>query len=244
VLTKTGSTELTEGACATVPPSFGAWYWKDYAAKDAPANQATPADGTSSPPQWTRSFSNGFGNQQNSYLQVLISHHWGQLVVAHFKAPTFPDTALGEPVYGDWDLRYWSICTYDSSGTAVYGCVPDQAAPETDGWVTYVVSEAGQRPANATAADAVSWLPWGPANEIQIMERNMLPRTGFTGASQTIATPAQNPDAAGLMGSYYPTSAYCSVATFEKGGWQACLPALARKLAPHRHHRRVRKRSR
>jgi hypothetical protein len=242
VLDSSGAVELAEGACSTTPPSFGAWYWKAYAQEDAPANQQTPADGTAAPPQWTRSFSNGFGNQQNSYLQVLISHHWGQLVVAHFKAPTFPNTSAGEPVYGDHDVRYWSVCTYDSSGTAVFGCVPDVQAPEHDGWVTYVVSEAGQRPSNATAADGVSWLPWGPANEIQIMERNMLPEAGFAGASQNIATPAENADAAKIMGDYYPTSAYCSVPTFERGGWQACLPALAKRLAasaaPKRTHKR------
>lgn len=235
VLGKDGSVQLTEGACATTPPSFAAWYWKDYAQEDASANQSTPADGTTAPPQWTRSFSNGFGNQQNSYLQVLISHHWGQLVVAHFKAPTFPNTSEGQPVYGNYDLRYWSVCTYDSSGTAVSGCVPDYQAPKTDGWVTLVVSESGERPSNATTADGVSWLPWGPANEIQIMERNMLPEASFKGASQSIQTPAQNPKAAKLMGSYYPTSAYCSETTFEHGGWQACLPALAKELASTRH---------
>lgn len=82
---------LTEGACATIPPSFGAWYWKGYAQENSPAGQATPASGTTAPPQWTRSFSNGFGNQQNSYLQVLVSHHWGQLVVAHFKGADVPE---------------------------------------------------------------------------------------------------------------------------------------------------------
>jgi hypothetical protein len=240
VLSSTGSTELAEGACSTTPPSFGAWYWKAYAQENASAGQATPADGTTAPPAWTRSFSNGFGNQQNSYLQVLISHHWGQLVVAHFKAPTFPNTSAGNHVYGKYDLRYWSVCTYDSTGTAVFGCVPDYQAPQRDGWVTFVVSEAGQRPRNATSAHGVSWLPWGPANEIQIMARNMLPEARFKQASEDIATPAENVDAAKIMGSYYPTSAYCSEATFERGGWQACLPALAKKLA-HKSHKSAHK---
>lgn len=242
VLSADGSLEFREGACATIAPSTGAAYWKAYAAEDPSPGQATPADGTTSPPQWTRSFSNGFGNQQNSYLQVLVSHHWGQIVVSHFRAPTFPNTSAGQPVYGRHDVRYWSVCTYDSTGTAVFGCVPDYRAPQDRGWVTFVVSPAGQRPSNATAAQRVSWLPWGPANEIQVMERNMLPAASFTGASQRIAVPADNPDAARIMGHYYPTSAYCSVATFQRGGWQACLPALAKELArhhrSHRHHRR------
>jgi hypothetical protein len=231
VLTASGATELDEGACSTTPPSFGAWYWQDQAQASAPSDQSTPADGTTSPPVWTKSFDNGFGNQQNSYLQVLVSHHWGELVVAHFRASTFPNTTAGEPVYGKHDLRYWSVCTYDSSGTAVFGCAADHQIPQTGGWVTLVVSDPGHRPRNATSADGVAWLPWSPNNEIQIMERNMLPAAGFTGASQQIATPAQNPQAAQIMGTYYPTSAYCATATFERGGWQACLPALARALA-------------
>jgi hypothetical protein len=234
VLSSSGASELSEGACAAIPPSFGSWYWKLEAGESAPANQKTPADGTDATPLWTRSFSNGFGNQQNSYLQVLISHHWGQLVVAHFKAPTFPNTSAGVPVFGRHDLRYWSICTYDSSGTAVYGCVPDYLVPEHNGWVTYVVSDVAHRPANATSADGVAWLPWGPSNEMQIMERNMLPEASFSGASQRIAVPADNPRAAKIMGNYYPTSAYCSERTFARGGWQACLPALARRLAKRR----------
>jgi hypothetical protein len=230
VLSADGTPQLSEGACATIPPSFGAWYWQQKAAQDAPAGQATPADATTAPPAWTRSFDNGFGNDQNSYLQVLVSHHWGELVVSHFKAPTFPDEAAGRPVRAGGQLRYWSVCTYDSSGTAVFGCVADRWARQRKGWVTYVVSEAGHRPRNATAAHGVSWLPWGPDNTIQIMERNMLPAASFTGASQRIRSPGLNPRAAQLMGDYYPTSAYCSRATFERGGWQACLPRLAREL--------------
>jgi hypothetical protein len=232
VLNSTGGTEFDEGDCASIA-NLGDAHWVQYAQQSAPANQATPANGTASPPQWTRSFDNGYGNQQNSYLQVLVSHHWGPLVVSHFRAPTFPNTSAGQNVWShDYDVRYWSICVYDDTGTAVWGCVPDYQATETDGWVTFVVSDAAHRPSNATAADGVSWLPWGPANEIQIMQRNMLPSASFKGASQLIATPADNPDAAKIMGSYYPTSAYCSEQTFEQGGWQACLPALAKQLAP------------
>ena len=231
VLTASGATEVDEGPCSTTPPSFGAWYWQDQAQSSAPPGQSTPADGTTSPPVWTRSFDNGFGNQQNSYLQVLVSHHWGQLVVAHFRAPTFPNTTAGQPVYGGYDLRYWSICTYDSSGTAVFGCAPDYQFPQTGGWVTLAVSDPAHRPRNATSADGVAWLPWSSNNEIQIMERNMLPAARFTGASQQIGTPAQNPEAAQIMGTYYPTSAYCATATFECGGWQACH-RLSRERSP------------
>jgi len=219
-----------EGTCGDTFSIEGSYY-DHYAQENAPANQASPANGTTQTISWTRSFDNGYGNLQNSYLQVLVAHHWGQIVVAHFKAPTTPNTNAGQPVFGNWDMRYWSICTYDDTGTAVYGCVPDDAAPkDKEGYVTFVVSEAGQRPGNATVADGVSWLPWGPQNEIQVMQRNLLPASSFTHASESIATPADNADAAKIMGNYYPTSAYCSEQTFEQGGWQACLPTLAKQL--------------
>jgi uncharacterized membrane protein len=220
-----------EGACADTFSIEGSYY-DQYAQENAPANQGSPANGTTRAVSWTRSFDNGYGNLQNSYLQVLVSHHWGQIVVAHFKAPTTPNTNAGQSVFGNWDMRYWSICTYDDTGTEVYGCVPDDAAPkDKEGYVTFVFSEAGQRPADATAADGSAWVPWGPENEIQLMQRNLLPAPSFRHASESIATPADNADAAKIMGEYYPTSAYCSEQTFERGGWQACLPALAKQLA-------------
>jgi uncharacterized membrane protein len=222
---------VAEGACADTFSIEGSYY-DHYALENAPANQASPANGTTPAIAWTRSFDNGYGNLQNSYLQVLVSHHWGQIVVAHFKAPTTPNTNAGQPVFGNWDMRYWSICTYDDTGTEVFGCVPDDTAPEDkQGYVTFVFSEAGQRPADATAADGVAWVPWGPQNEIQLMQRNLLPAATFRHASESIATPADNAQAAKIMGKYYPTSAYCSEQTFEQGGWQACLPALAKQLA-------------
>lgn len=221
----------SEGACGDTFSIEGSYY-DHYAQENAPAGQASPANGTTPAVSWTRSFDNGYGNLQNSYLQVLVAHHWGQIVVAHFKAPTTPNTNAGQPVFGSWDMRYWSICTYDDTGTEVYGCVPDDAAPkDKEGYVTFVVSEAGQRPANATVADGISWVPWGPQNEIQLVQRNLLPASSFAHASESIATPADNADAAKIMGRYYPTSAYCSEQTFEQGGWQACLPALAKQLA-------------
>jgi uncharacterized membrane protein len=219
VLNHNGQVAGTEGACAATF-SVSSSYWNHYALENAPANQATPANGTAQAIDWTRSFSNGYGNLQNSYLQVLVSHHWGKIVVFHFKAPTFPNTNAGQPVFGNWDLRYWSVCTYDDTGTEVFGCVPDYQAPkDKDGYVTFVVSESGQRPSNATAANGVSWLPWGPQNEIQVMERNLLPAASFAGASENITDPADNANAAKIMGDYYPTSAYCSEQTFEQGGW-------------------------
>jgi hypothetical protein len=44
----------------------------------------------------------------------------------------------------------------------------------------------------------------------------------YRDAAQSITAPGQSPEA--KMGSYDPTAAYCSTATFERGGESACLP--------------------
>ena len=224
VQTASGATVASEGACATTPPPTGSAVWSAAGENDYPAAAPQPAvAGATSPPTWGRAFGSALGNQQNAYLVTDVSRRLGQLVVIHTRAPTFPDTRAGAPVYGDHQLRYWSICTYDQSGQAAIGCAADYAASIRDGWITYVVSDPGVRPANATGANGVTWLPWGATdNGDQIVYRNMLPAPTFANAAQRI-TPASAPRA--VMGSYYPTAVYCSTATFQRGGWQACSGA-------------------
>jgi hypothetical protein len=103
----------------------------------------------------------------------------------------------------------------------VIGCAAAYRAAIRHGLVAFVVSDPSHRPRNATAAHGVTWLPWGPANAIQIVYRNMLPARSYSHAIQRIANPRQSVRA--TMGAYYPTAAYCSAATFQRGGWKACL---------------------
>jgi hypothetical protein len=83
-----------------------------------------------------------------------------------------------------------------------------------------VISDPVDRPANATAANGVTWLPWGGIfpNGV-VIYRNMLPASTFTQAIQSI-TEQGTPQA--VMGLYFPSTAYCSKTTFEAGGWSAC----------------------
>jgi uncharacterized membrane protein len=226
-----GAPLLEEGACSTTPPVFGAPLWQLYAHADSPAGAPPPPGSeTSSAPTWSRAFGSMFGNPQNAYLVTPVSHQHGQLVVIRTRAPSFPNTTAGQRVYGRYQLRYWSFCTYDSSGQAVIGCAPDYRAAIRRGWITYVVSDPADRPRNATGAKGVTWLPWGPSDTIQIVYRNMLPAPWFRHAAQSITAPTQS--ARGKMGLYFPTAVYCSTATFERGGPNACLPIVR---AHHRH---------
>ena len=215
------------GACATTPPAFGSLLWEQIAAQDYPQGLPPIDDGSATPiPTWNRSFGNQLGNQQNAYLVTSLSRRYGDLVVVHTKAPTFPNTRAGQPVYGRHQLRYWSLCTYDSSGQAAIGCAADYAAAIRGGSITYVISDPGTRPANANAAHGVTWLPWGAQPSAQLVYRNMLPAPWFANAVQRV-TPTSK--VAPVLGPYYPQAVYCQAGTFERAGWKACFTAAGVK---------------
>jgi hypothetical protein len=224
--TQSGTTLARYRPCADPFPDLGGGPNRAVAGSNYPAGApAPPAAGATDPPSWGRAFSNPyagfFGNQQNAYLTASISRSLGQVVVIHGRAPTFPDTRAGEPVYRPSQVRYWSICQ-NSSTTRVISCAADYAATIRHGYYTYVISDPAERPRNATAAHGVTWLPWGSGvfpNGL-VIYRNMLPSPGFTHAVQDI-TPSDSPQK--VMGEYYPRSGYCSTARFESGGWRACL---------------------
>jgi hypothetical protein len=240
--TTAGTPLVTQGACSVTPPSFDASFWEQYAQANSSPGASTPADGATATPTWTRAFGSSFGNPQNAYLTTIVSHHFGSVVVIHTRAPSFPDTSAGQPAYGPQQLRYWSICTYDSSGEAVIGCAADYHAAITDGWITYVISDPADRPANATAANGVTWLPWSSADAIEVVYRNMLPSPSFPYAAERITSASQSAQA--LMGPYYPTAGYCSTATFERSGWRACVPAPAAAVKSTGKHKAKQRRRR
>jgi hypothetical protein len=246
--TSAGQTVTSLGACATTPPPFGSVFWEEAAAEDYPPELPAMADSSATKiPTWQRSFSNQLGNQQNAYLGTILSRQYGDLVVVHASAPTFPNTRAGQPVYRKHQLRYWSFCTYDSSGQAVIGCAADYDAAVRNGSFTYVVSDPGTRPANATAAHGVTWLPWGALPSIQLVYRNMLPEASFKHAAQRVTPTTKSVQ--GVLGAYYPQAVYCRPATFEGGGWQACFKAAGIKVRsvsarkPVKHKRSHRKRA-
>jgi hypothetical protein len=149
--------------------------------------------------------------------------------VIRTRAPSIPNTSAGVPVYKPSQLRYWSFCSYDPEGEALVGCVQDYKSAIRGHEITFVVSNPANRRANATAANGVTWLPWGDQPAAQIVYRNMLPAADFPYAAESITSPTQSvPE---TMGSYYPSAVYCATATFEHGGWKACEKAPSRSAA-------------
>ena len=223
------TTETTDGrvlnvgdACSGSTPKAGGAVNNALTGNSFPAQSPT-ADATSAI-TWSRAYGNpyagAFGNQQNAYLTATISRRFGDFVVIHAKAPSFPDTRAGQPAYGLHDTRYWSICQ-NSSSTRVNACAADFEAHVKKGWFTYVISDPSQRPRNATAANGVAWLPWGAVDTTAVViYRNMLVSQAFRYAVQDVQK-GQDPQK--VMGAYFPKAVYCDKATFEHGGWHACF---------------------
>ena len=226
--TTSGSVIDSYDACANSGVDTGGQVNQEIQDSNYPAGAPTPPiEGATNPPTWSRAFSSSYygldGNSQNAYLTATISRQFGGVVVIHGEAPTFPDTRAGVPAYTPSQLRYWSICE-NSNTTRVISCAADYHAAIQDGYYTYVISDPDARPANATAANGVTWLPWGGVfPNGTLIYRNMLPSPGFTNAVQDVTQTGVDSNPLTAMGPYFPQTAYCSTATFEVAGWQGCL---------------------
>lgn len=77
------------------------------------------------------------------------------------------------------------------------------------------MSAAADRPVNAA-----NWLPLGDPYDGWIYMRQFLASPWFT---QSISSVQPGQDPAAVMGPYFPHSGYCSTATFEADGPDACL---------------------
>jgi hypothetical protein len=213
------------GACASNSIEVGGRLNEEIANSNWPEGTPAPAiPEATNPPTWARAFGSElvgvWANPQNAYLKATISRQYGDIVVIHGKAPTFPNTRAGQPPYIKRQVRYWSMCE-NSETTRVIACQSDYQTAIKGGHYTYVVSDPDKRPANATAANGVTWLPWGGTMASgQVIYRNMLPASSFAQAVQNVPEGVA-PQA--LMGSYFPQAVYCAKATFEAGGWKACV---------------------
>ena len=158
---------------------------------------------------------NLYPNPDNTYVATILHHEPGRVAVIRGRAPTFPDTGAGQSVAGDHQVRYWSLCSNEyRKPYPVSACVADQdVALADDGTYTVVVSTTEDRPANATTADGVTWLPWGSTKvDVLLLLRQMLPATSFP---QAAAKVPPGDLAVPTMRAYAPIGAYCTTAQFE-----------------------------
>ncbi|MFI6432392.1 hypothetical protein [Rhodococcus oryzae] len=171
-----------------------------------------------------------YSNIDNNYVNAYVSRGFGEVLTMTGTLPRTPETTDGRPhADGGVDMRYWSLCSNESIATTkVIGCLYDEQVP-TDAARRYtiVASLPEDRPANATEACGVAWMPLsktgdgvGHSDDGYLILRNMLPTAGFGHAVQDTKTPG---DENAVMGEYLPTGAYSSKADFESRG---CAPTF------------------
>jgi hypothetical protein len=179
------------------------------------------------------------------YLQKTMSLGDHKVVTLTGRLPTTPKTRKGEPVMTGAQLRYWSLITYDQTfadggpfGRPMQSFVDDEVITDANGWFTIVLSRPEDRPANATAANGVTWKPWGPnANTVMFMMRYLAVGPEWTfpkaptevnlGRASDWASPSYNENLigkntrTGWMGDYVPVLSNLDRPSFEAlgNGW-------------------------
>jgi hypothetical protein len=168
-------------------------------------------------------------NLDNAYVAALINRGYGQVLVTRMRVATFADTRAGEPVMPAPQMRYWSMCENDPFTERYVACdADDQTTQSPGGFATYVVSTPPQRPANATRACGVNWIPWGPDARGLLILRNMLPAASFT---QSIQNATLGKEAA-TMGGFYPSSRYFTTSAFAALGCARAATSVTPARSP------------
>lgn len=163
-----------------------------------------------------------YANMHNDYIGSYLDETFGEIVVITGKMPKTPASGW-DITEGQYDLRYWSMCTNESIVTTRYAdCVYDSnVVLDGDRNYTVVVSKVANRPANATKECGVTWLDWGErgdgagkASSGHVNMRNML-GDDFPNSIQNVNSILS---AEKDMGPYFPVATYMSKAEFEARG--------------------------
>jgi len=193
-------------------------------------------------------------NPDNKYMMMLPGNDYqpGRIIVIHGKAPGFPDTFNGSPIwvpsqgFRSVDMRFWALCTADfASPFSVINCATDFNTDRKGEYYTIVISDDLVRPKWLQGRPNVNWLPWGDEQYPKVVAfRNMLPADDFHHAVKdawnyqnglctfnfSLEVPPNpgdidkvGPCAQDVMGDYYPVAVWCDKSKFLAGGWQACI---------------------
>ena len=183
----------------------------------------------------------GFANNPDThYLQSVFSLGFGSVIVIQGKMPTFPRTKDGEKLWPETapQVRYWSACTGGAPPSgAGWDCVYDEEV-QLDGDDNYliVVSRREDRPSNARGECGVTWLSFGPGEDIPrdkggyegarpwvnfVYMRFMDPDDDWKNSPAKIPLPTMEdpyPQEAYVMQEYFPASHYETTVQFESHG--------------------------
>jgi hypothetical protein len=108
----------------------------------------------------------------NHYIGRCMSLGTGKVAVLTGRLPKTPKTRDGQATMTGGQARFWSITTYDDAldlfntgrplGQPISYINDEDVITDANGYYTIVYSKAEDRPANATAANGVTWVDWGP----------------------------------------------------------------------------------
>ena len=166
-----------------------------------------------------------YSNKHNDYIGAYVNEAFGDMVVLKGKMPRTPAGGW-DITSGEYDLRYWSLCSNESIVTTAYSdCIYDSnVVLDEDRNFTIVVSRAVNRPINARAECGVTWLDWGErgngvgdASQSYLILRNM----NGDEFQQSIQNVSSMASAEKDMGQYYPVTSYSNKAHFEALGCNA-----------------------
>lgn len=169
----------------------------------------------------TASGGGGFlSNVHNAYTSSAFDRAFGSIYLMRARAPTYPGDPRLQASGAPPDLRYWSVCQNEFVTQRFVECSLDLQTPlDAQGFFTIAVSDPADRPANAVADNAISWLPWGGIYKDGILiYRHMLPAQDF---SQAIHNVPKGTEPRAVMGDYFPEVTYCTRDTFEAAGASA-----------------------
>lgn len=219
------ATRKTAGCPATFPALSTVRWERFFSLADAVGTLAADCRNAPAPTPSPADVGGYYSNGDIRYLFTYADRKYGPVLVLKGRMPRVATTSAKVRTMPSGQLRYWSVCSYESRVTTRYGdCLADRDIPVRGAKRSYtiVVSRAADRPRNATARCGVAWLAWpargdgaGDRDLAQLVIRNMLPAPGFTQAAQSVTTHGTEK---AKLGPYLPASAYTTKKRFQAGG--------------------------
>jgi hypothetical protein len=156
------------------------------------------------------------------YTATSFTKRLGDVFVQRGKVPTTSARDANPRIDPDAQVRLFTACSYNFWNGVANACkIDDEIAVDSKGFYTVVVSEAGDRPRNATAERGYTWLDWGPFVDGHLSLRNLMADDRLwqevAEALQTGVVPA------GLDPDYVPRAAHCPRVVFEQLGQKGCF---------------------
>lgn len=165
----------------------------------------------------------------NTYFRRGVARQSRKVFVVRARKPTTtippPRETRDDP---SKQVRLFTICSYNFWNGIANDCKSDtDLVTDASGDYTVVVSAPEDRPGNATRANGITWMSWGPfldgfLNWRFVFKDDPLP-VAMGEALDTGVTPPE-------VAPYMPQTAHCPPTVFEKRGIEGCFDWSARRF--------------